>query len=350
MENQLSTSEMYIKRCLELAKLGKGKVAPNPLVGAIIVYDGEIIGEGYHQIYGGAHAEVNAIQNVKDKSLLSKSTLYVNLEPCNHYGKTPPCSLLIVEHKIPKVVVGCIDSFSEVSGKGIETLKNNGIEVVAGVLEEESRFLNRRFFTFHNKQRPYIILKWAQSQNGYLDIDRSENQKGVHWITAPKTQQLTHKWRSEETAILVGKNTAIIDNPSLTCSAIEGKNPIRILIDRKLEVDENSNILNTASRTFIFNELKNAEKEHLNYFIINFEENIIPQILNMLYKKNIQSLIVEGGKITLEKFIELEIWDEARILTGKSNIKKGNLAPKINNYISESYKKGNDLIQISYND
>ncbi len=350
MENQLSTSEIYIKRCLDLARLGKGMVAPNPMVGAVIVFDGKIIGEGYHQFYGGPHAEVNAINSVKDKSLLSKSTLYVNLEPCNHFGKTPPCSLLIIEHKIPKVVIGCVDSYSEVAGKGIETLKNNGIEVEVGVLEEESKFLNRRFFTFHIKQRPYIILKWAQSQNGYIDIDRSENQKGAHWITAPETQQLTHQWRSEASAILVGKNTVLNDNPSLSCRAVVGNNPIRIVIDRKLEIDENANIFNEVSKTFIFNELKNAEKEHLNYFLINFEENIIPQILNILYKKNIQSLIVEGGKKTLEKFIELETWDEVRILTGENNIKNGNLAPKINNNISETFQFGNDLIQIMYND
>ncbi len=350
METQLSTSELYIRRCLELARLGRGVVAPNPMVGAVIVYEGKIIGEGYHQYFGGPHAEVNAIESVKDKNLLSKSTLYVNLEPCNHFGKTPPCSLLIVQHKIPKVVIGCVDSFSEVAGKGIETLKQNGIEVEVGILEAASKFLNRRFFTFHNISRPYIILKWAQSQNGYLDIERSDKQKGVHWISSPETQQLTHLWRSYETAILVGKNTVINDNPSLTCRAIEGKNPIRIVIDRKLEIDETANVFNDASKTFIFNEIKNAEKEHLNFFIINFEENIIPQILNVLYKKNIQSLIIEGGKKTLEKFIDLEMWDEARVIIGKTNIKNGNLAPKIKNKITESFTFGNDLIQITYND
>ena len=270
-------------------------------------------------------AEVNAINSVKDKSLLSKSTIYVNLEPCSHFGKTPPCSDLIIEKKIPRVVIGCIDTFSKVSGKGIEKMKKSGIEVIVGVLEKESIDINKRFFTFHEKKRPYIILKWAKSSDGYI---APKNQKESFWMTSKDSKKLVHKWRSQEDSILVGRKTAEIDNPKLTVREFDGENPIRVVIDKDLQLSNNINLYNDDSITFIFNEIK-EKSEGSNFFIkINFI-NMIDNILSELYKQNIQSIIIEGGNKTLQSFIKKDMWDEARIFTTNNQLEDGVKSPKI---------------------
>ena len=235
--------EKFMQRCLELAAIGSGYVAPNPMVGCVIVANDLIIGEGYHRIFGGPHAEVNAFDEVENEDLLSSATLYVSLEPCSHFGKTPPCVDLIISKKIQRVVIGCRDSNPAVSGKGIDRLKRAGIEVIEGVLENECRWLNKRFFTFHERQRPYIVLKWAQTQDGYIDRIRGEASSGINWVTSETTKSLVHKWRSEEQSILVGRNTIINDNPSLTVREYDGRNPIRIVIDSQLQISGDQNIL-----------------------------------------------------------------------------------------------------------
>lgn len=350
----MTTSEnianIFMQRCIDLALLGRGDVAPNPMVGSIVVHNNIIIGEGYHEYYGGPHAEVNAINSVNDQSLLAESTLYVNLEPCNHFGKTPPCSHLIIEHKIPNVVIGCIDSYSEVAGMGVAHLQKNGVNVSLGVLEKESLELNKRFFTFHEKERPYIILKWAESNDGFIDKLRHANEHGINWITRPETQQLTHKWRSEEAAILVGSKTVINDNPSLTCRAIEGKNPVRIIIDSSLSVNGNYKVLDDSSDTIIFNKSTNAIKGNVKYIKLNFEKNIIPEILHELYNAQIQSVIIEGGATTLKHFIDANAWDEARFLRGTPNFTNGIEAPRLHKNIKEQFTFGKDTVTIFTND
>lgn len=317
-----------MSRCLELAQKGLGSVSPNPLVGAVIVHNEKIIGEGYHQQYGGPHAEVNAINAVKDKSLLQESTIYVSLEPCNHFGKTPPCSHLIVKHRIPKVVIANVDPFSEVNGTGITYLKDNGVEVITGVLEKEADFINRRFFTFHTKKRPYIILKWAQTQDGFMDIDRSESPTESYWITTPASKRLSHQWRSEEDSILVGFNTVKNDNPSLTTREVIGKNPVRIVIDPQLNLEKKQAIFDASSKTFIINEQVDKVKNNLNYKKVRSAKSIT-EVLNVLCEENIQSVIIEGGKATLQQFIDANLWDEARVLTAKSYFEKGLRAPHL---------------------
>ena len=325
----MKTNEKYIKRCIELAKLGLGNTYPNPLVGSVIVYKDKIIGEGYHKKCGEAHAEVNAVNSVKDKSLLKHSTIYVNLEPCSHIGRTPACSTMIIANKIPKVVIGSIDTFSKVSGKGVEMLKNAGIDVTVGVLNNECRKLNKRFFTFHEKKRPYIILKWAQTKDGFIDIIRTKkNQKG-EWITNELSRALVHKWRAEESAIMVGTDTANMDNPSLNIREWSGENPIRISIDRNLRLPQNLNILDNTIATIIYNEKKNSKSENTEYVKINFEDNILEKIMTNLHSRDIQSIIIEGGEKLLNSFIEQNLWDEARIFTGNKYFKKGVKAPKI---------------------
>jgi len=335
-----------MKRCIELANKAMGSVSPNPMVCSVIVCQDKIIGEGYHEKYGSHHAEVNAINNVKDKSLLSKSTLYVNLEPCAHFGKTPPCSDLIIEHKIPKVVIGCVDSFSEVSGKGIEKMKNAGIEVVVGVLEKESRALNKRFFTFHEKKRPYIILKWAESKDGYI---APKNQTAPFWMTSSESKKLVHQWRAEEDAILVGRITAEKDNPSLTVREVQGKNPIRIIIDRDLKLSADLNLFNSETQTLIFNKVK-TENIDLNYFIKIEFNTLISSILHKLHEQNIQSVIIEGGSKTLQSFIDKNIWDEARIFTTNKELTDGVKSPNIKGEIIEETEVGGDSLEVIIND
>lgn len=340
--------EKYMKRALLLAKLGKGNVAPNPMVGSVIVYNNMIIGEGYHQKYGEAHAEVNAINSVVDKSLLIKSTIYVNLEPCAHFGKTPPCSNLIIDSKIPRVVIGCIDSFSEVAGKGIQKMEKAGIDVTVGILEKESIDLNKRFFTFHTHKRPYIILKWAKTVNSFMDIDRSKDTKGTFWITQPETKSLVHKWRAEEVGILVGRKTIENDNPSLTCRDYKGNNPIRIVIDKNLKTNySNITISSDGIKTIILNGIESKIENNIEY--IKIDDFSLNNLLTEFYKQGIQSIIVEGGSYTLNQFINAGIWDEARILTGINSIKHGVKSPDFKGQLIESYNYGKDLIEVFKN-
>jgi diaminohydroxyphosphoribosylaminopyrimidine deaminase/5-amino-6-(5-phosphoribosylamino)uracil reductase len=338
----MTNDEKYMLRCLELARLGGVEVAPNPMVGAVIVYQDRIIGEGFHQKYGEAHAEVNAVNSVHDKKLLVESCIYVSLEPCAHVGKTPPCSDLLIHHQFRKVVVGCIDPFAEVAGKGIEKLKKAGIEVVVGVLEKESIELNKRFFTFHQKKRPYITLKWAQTKNGMIDINRSNSEKGIHWISQPETKTLVHSWRAQEQAILVGKNTVINDNPSLTVREVDGKNPIRIVLDSNCTLNTDFSVFNTESKTIIFN--LNTSKKENNLEWIQQENMELKTILETLYHLGIHSVLVEGGKTVLEQFIFENYWDEARIIVGKSEIQAGILAPIIPKTPSHTTTFSNDTI------
>jgi diaminohydroxyphosphoribosylaminopyrimidine deaminase/5-amino-6-(5-phosphoribosylamino)uracil reductase len=318
-------------RCLELAKLGAGYVAPNPMVGAVLVHNEKIIGEGYHQTHGQAHAEVNCINSVSEenKNLISGSTLYVSLEPCVHHGKTPPCTDLILHNNIPKVVVGCRDPFDKVNGKGIDKLKTAGVEVVVNILEKVCSDLNKRFFTFYIKHRPYIILKWAQSSNGKI---ANEDHSRV-FITNDFTNRLVHKWRSEEAAILVGTNTALRDDPELTVRSWQGKNPTRLIIDMNLNLSTSLKIFNGQAHTIIFNTVKHEQTDNVSYFQVTNNSSIVHQIINALYQLNIQSVIIEGGAKTLRSFIDEKMWDEARIITNEELIIEHGLpAPELKNF------------------
>jgi diaminohydroxyphosphoribosylaminopyrimidine deaminase/5-amino-6-(5-phosphoribosylamino)uracil reductase len=333
----------YMRRCLELAQLGMGFVSPNPMVGAVVVHNDRIIGEGYHQKYGQAHAEVNAVNSVQDKSLLSKSTIYVSLEPCAHYGKTPPCADLIIKHQIPNVVIGCRDPFDEVNGKGIEKLKAAGVNVTVGVLEAECLELNKRFFTRIQKHRPYIILKWAETEDGFFaPADNSQL-----WITGEESRKLVHQWRGEEDAILVGKNTALIDNPQLSVRYGQGKAPKRIVIDRRLELPKHLHLFDQSVETFVFNEVKTEFDGKTKYISLEDFNYYVPQyILYQLYLQDIQSVIVEGGSNTLNQFIKDGLWDEARIFTGPVTLKQGIQAPVIQGEVVSVDSVGNDTLRI----
>jgi riboflavin biosynthesis protein RibD len=324
-----------MRHCLQLAKLAAGNVAPNPLVGSVLVYDEKIIGEGYHKKFGEPHAEVNCINSVKepDKNLIEKSTLYVSLEPCSHYGKTPPCADLIIKNKIPKVVIGCKDVYKEVDGKGIKKLQDAGIEVITGVLEKECIELNKRFFTFHQKQRPYIILKWAESTNGKI----GEDSKRV-LISNEYTNRLVHKWRSEEAAILVGKQTALKDDPSLTTRLWPGENPIRCVIDNNLSLPVWLKIFDQSTPTIIFNFLKNEEEKNIKRVKLN--DGNISTLAKSMYEQNIQSVIVEGGALLLQSFISEGFWDEARVIRNEQlTIHNGIAAPELKNASLQKQKK-----------
>lgn len=343
--------EKFMRRCLELAELGAGLVSPNPMVGAVVVHDGKIIGEGYHQKYGEVHAEVNAIAQVTSKfdnpaELLRQSVIYVSLEPCAHYGKTPPCADLIIKHQIPLVVVGTRDPFAQVDGKGIEKLKAAGIEVITGVLETECQWLNRRFFTKVQKHRPYIILKWAQTSDGYFAPDDSSQL----WITGLESRKLVHKWRSEEDAILVGKNTVAIDNPQLNVRYWEGRSPKRVVIDRRLELNKQSNVFDQSVETFIFNEVEfNVDGKNRFIALEDFDRYVPQYILYQLYLQDIQSVIIEGGAHTLQTFIDAGLWDEARIFTGKTVLTKGIKSPQITGIIADESVIGDDRLQVLHN-
>jgi len=342
----MQNGENFMQRCIELASKAMGSVSPNPMVGCVIVYEGKIIGEGFHKNYGKAHAEVTAIASVKDKGLLPKSTLYVNLEPCAHFGKTPPCSNLIIEHKIPKVVIGCIDTFSEVSGKGIAKMQKAGIEVVVGVLENQSRELNKRFFTFHEKNIPYIIVKWAESKDGFI---APNNQEEPFWMTSSESKELVHQWRAEEDAILVGRITAGKDNPSLTVREVKGNNPTRIVIDRDLKLSKELSLFNSEAQTLIFNSIKSEKIETNNFIKINFNK-LTESILHELHKQNIQSLIIEGGSKTLQSFIDVNMWNEARIFTTNKELTDGVKAPTIKGKIVTESDIGGDELEIITNE
>jgi len=346
----MSTEEKYIKRCIELARKGAGYVSPNPMVGCVIVHNGEIIGEGFHQKHGEAHAEVNAINAVKDQLLLKESTIYVSLEPCAHYGLTPPCSDLIVLKQIPKVVIGSIDPFAKVAGKGIERLKNAGIEVTTGVLKDECDELNKRFFTFHQKKRPYIFLKWAQTLDGFIDIDRTAEDFGEPtWITGNEALLRVHQMRAEEDAIMVGTNTAEKDNPSLTVRHCEGKNPLRIVLDKDLRLPSKLNLFDNSTKTLVFNSIKNELNGNTEFVQIDFSKNLLEQILDTLHQQNVLSLIVEGGKQLLETFISENLWDEAHVYTGNKYFKNGIPAPLLTGKPNLTEKIQQDSLDIFRN-
>ncbi|MFA7274636.1 MAG: bifunctional diaminohydroxyphosphoribosylaminopyrimidine deaminase/5-amino-6-(5-phosphoribosylamino)uracil reductase RibD [Crocinitomicaceae bacterium] len=338
----MNKQEKYMARCIELAKKGQGYVAPNPMVGSVIVYEDRIIGEGYHQEYGTAHAEVNAINSVKDKNLLSKSTLYVSLEPCAHFGKTPPCSDLIIANKIPNVVIGSIDPFSAVNGKGIQKLKDNGIDVTTGVLEKECQVLNKRFFTFHEKKRPYIILKWAQTKDGFIDKTRTDGEIGINWITQPETKSLVHLWRSQEMGVLVGRQTVAIDNPQLNVREIYGKDPVRILLDSQLKLDYQHMANKFSARTIVLNTVETKTVGQIDF--IQLKSLDVTEILHSLWENEIQSVIIEGGTFTLEQFLSKDAWDEIRVLEGINIFNDGLKAPTIHRIPQKITNFGKDTI------
>ena len=345
--------EKYISRCIELAKNGLGTTYPNPLVGSVIVYDGKIIGEGWHKKSGEPHAEVHAVNSVKDKTLLKKATIYVSLEPCSHFGKTPPCCDLIIKNGIPNIVIGTVDPNIKVAGNGIKKLIDTGATVTVGILEKECKKLNKRFFTFHEKKRPYIILKWAESQDGFIAPSKNiRNEQKPFWITNEFSRQLTHKWRSEEQAILVGTNTVIDDNPRLDVRDWSGNNPIRIVLDKNNRIQNDSHVFDNQIKTIILcQSITSINSENTIFERIDFDKNIAPQIIEVLYKHKIQSLIIEGGRQTLQTFIDENLWDEARIFVGNESLENGTKAPIVVMKNIEKHTIENDeLIILSNHD
>jgi diaminohydroxyphosphoribosylaminopyrimidine deaminase / 5-amino-6-(5-phosphoribosylamino)uracil reductase len=338
----------YIKRCLEIAKNGLVAAMPNPSVGAVIVCNDVIIGEGFTSAYGGNHAEVNAVNSVKNKSLLLKSTIYVSLEPCSHFGKTPPCSDLILKSGIPNIVIGCLDSNEKVAGKGIQKLIEAGRNVTVGVLENECRQSNIRFFTFHEKKRPYIILKWAESQDGFI-APFEKNEKKPVWISNEFSRQLVHKWRSEEQAILVGTQTVIDDNPKLDVRDWSGKNPIRIVLDQNNRILKESHIFDNQTETIVLSKSNVDFNDNEKKVTIDFEKNMAEQIATLLYERNIQSVIIEGGRKTLQTFIDENLWDEARVFKGTISLENGIKAPILNSINVEKKTIADDELLIFRN-
>jgi len=340
--------ERYMHRCLELALHGAGNVSPNPMVGAVLVKDNRIIGEGWHQQFGGPHAEVNAIQDATNKgyeSDISAATMYVSLEPCSHFGKTPPCTDLIINYRIPEAVVAMKDPFQEVNGTGIEKLKAAGVKVICGVLEKEAMELNKRFIHFYTEQRPYVILKWAQTADGFMGSGNGNRLL----ITNEMTDRLVHKWRSEEDAIMVGTNTALQDDPSLTTRLWSGRSPIRIVIDTGLRLPSNLKIFNAEAPTIIFNNIREGQEGNLSFVQVDKEEELLPQILKHLWVSKVQSLIVEGGAKLLSSFISSGLWNEARIITSAAKIGIGLKAPSLNSSEKQkSFQSGSDLVEYFY--
>lgn len=344
----MTTDEKYIQRCFQLAELGLGNIKTNPAVGSVIVHNGKIIGEGYHKKYGEGHAEVNAIASVRpdDLHLLKEATIYVSLEPCFHFGKTPPCVNLILKHKIPKVVISLQDPFPEVAGKSIQKLKEQGVGVVTGILETDGKFTIRRFLVNIKHQRPYIILKYAQSKDGFL------GQEGKQvWLTNPFSKRLVHEWRRTEDAILIGRNTAQIDNPQLTNRLPFGKSPLRIVIDEWADLPKDLNIFNTDARTLVVCQKAPLETPNtsVSYFETPFDDKMMARLMAFLYQKEkISSIIIEGGAFTLSHFINENLWDEARIFTSPKVLHQGIIAPKINDLPKESMKIGDDVLDFYY--
>ena len=338
------THEHYMQRCIDLASAGLGSVAPNPLVGAVIVYEGRIIGEGYHQKYGDNHAEINAIKSVSDLNLLKDSTLYVNLEPCSHYGKTPPCADAIIKYQIPSVVIGMKDPFSEVNGRGIEKLRNAGVNVITDVLSLECAELNKRFITYHQQKRPYIILKWAESKDGFI------GQEGHRvLISNEQSQILVHRWRTEEQGIMAGKNTIANDNPQLNVRKWKGRNPVRITIDRDGSLSKNLHFFDGSQSSIVFTRNSSENKINLEYITINEEEEELKQVLHHLYQKEIQSIIIEGGSKLLQQFINSGLWDEARVFHSENNLNTGIKAPLFNHSNMSETEIGNNKLRIYRN-
>ena len=338
MKQQVSAHEYYMQRCIDLAKKGLGNTYPNPMVGSVIVHNGKVIGEGWHKKAGEPHAEVNAIAAVKNKALLATSTIYVNLEPCNHFGKTPPCSQFIVKHNIPKVVIGCVDPFDQVSGAGIKTLRNAGIEVITGILEKETTALNKRFFCFHQKKRPYIVLKWAQSQDGFLAPLKEERKKQAPvFLTTKEEQIVVHQWRTEEQAIAVGAQTVVDDNPQLTARWVKGNQPTRLVFDPNSRLERQYAVFDDQAETI-----------QLSHALVGTDKTARPseyleQVFKYLHTQNIQSVLIEGGGKTLENIVAAGLWDEARIFKTEKTLAKGVPAPKLTEALQK--EKGLSLIQ-----
>lgn len=338
-----------MNRCIELAKNGLGTTYPNPLVGSVIVCDGKIIGEGWHRKAGEPHAEVNAVNSVKDKSLLSKATIYVSLEPCSHFGKTPPCCDLIIANKIPNVVIGTIDPFAKVAGNGIKKLIEAGKNVTVGILEEECNELNKRFFTFQQQKRPYIILKWAETADGFIAPTAREEQKPV-WITNRYSRQLVHKWRSEEQAILVGTQTVLDDNPRLDVRDWSGENPIRIVLDRTGKISEEYSVKDHKAETIIVTENQNFKNsDNLFYENCTFDASLPFNVAETLFKHEIQSVLIEGGRQTLQTFIDANLWDEALIFKGNVSFTNGISAPNLSGKLIEKQTVLDDELLIFRN-
>jgi diaminohydroxyphosphoribosylaminopyrimidine deaminase/5-amino-6-(5-phosphoribosylamino)uracil reductase len=345
----VDAEEKFMARALELARLGMGHVAPNPMVGCVIVHNGLIIGEGYHQKYGEAHAEVNAIRSVTNKKLLSESTIYVTLEPCSHFGKTPPCADLVVAQKISRVVVGCLDPNEKVSGRGVSRLREAGCEVVVGVLEDECIRMNRRFLTFHQKKRPYIILKWAQTEDGFMDMDRQEADFGKPtWITNDLSRVAVHKMRSDEAAILVGTKTALKDNPSLTVRDWSGNHPLRLVLDRRDILPATLSLLDQSTDTLVFTEMDKCSTKNLEYCKIQFDDKMLFTMNTLLHARGIQSLLVEGGKSLLESYLKEGLWDEARVYIGNTRFGSGIKAPETDWILDREEKLDDSLMRIYY--
>lgn len=333
-----NTDELYMLRALELASLGQGLVSPNPMVGCVIVKDNHVIGEGWHEKYGGPHAEVNAINSVKDKSLLENATLYVNLEPCSHFGKTPPCADLILEHPIKRIVICNIDPNPLVSGKGIEKLIAAGKEVEVGVLEEKGTELNKRFFAFIEKKRPYILLKWAETSDGFIAHENRDSK----WISGELSRKLVHKWRAEEDAIMVGTNTALYDNPRLNVRDWTGRNPTRILIDKELQVPEGAHLFDGTQTTICYNFRRQEVKNMVEYVKLDPTEDLMKHIIEDMYERKIQSVIIEGGAKLLGSIIKAGMWDEARIFRSKHEFGSGIEAPSLRGKLMSIDKIGED--------
>lgn len=340
-----------MNRCIELAKNGLGTTYPNPMVGSIIVYEGKIIGEGWHHKAGEPHAEVHAIQSVENEELLKKATIYVSLEPCSYFGKTPPCSDLIIDKGFKNVVIGTMDPFAKVAGRGIKKLMDAGCTVKVGILEKDCLELNKRFFTFHKKQRPYIILKWAQTFDGFIAPEKKESNRPV-WITNKYSGQLVHKWRSEEAAILVGAITVRADDPKLNVRKWTGNDPVRVVIDKNLKLSADFSVFDGKAKTIVICSEKDTsrEKENLIFEDIDFSENIAKEICNILYKHELQSVIIEGGSHTLQQFIDTGLWDEARIFTGRNQFKNGIKAPDFSGNLQEEKTIETDNLKIYRND
>ncbi|SEL03261.1 bifunctional diaminohydroxyphosphoribosylaminopyrimidine deaminase/5-amino-6-(5-phosphoribosylamino)uracil reductase RibD [Parapedobacter koreensis] len=343
--------ERYIRRCLELAQLGSGSVSPNPMVGALLVSDGRIIAENYHRKFGGPHAEALVVEEVLSSygdqatELFRRATMYVSLEPCAHHGKTPPCARLLAEYRIGRVVIACRDPFEKVNGAGIRILEEAGVEVIEGVLAEEALWLNRRFTTRVVHQRPYIILKWAQTADGYM-APANNTQR---WITGAVAKQLVHRWRSEEDAILVGANTALVDNPQLTVREWQGRNPKRVLIDKQLAVAPDAKLLDGSAETIVFNATKSDWVGTVKYIELEDFDWYLPQkIAYQLYLMDVQSLIVEGGRKTLDLFIGAGLWDEARVFTSRDSWGSGMAAPALHAAVAEHQGIGPDRLDIYY--
>lgn len=329
-----------MRRCIQLALNGEPTVSPNPMVGSVVVHQGKIIGEGWHYRAGQPHAEVNAIKAVKNPELLKEATLYVSLEPCAHHGKTPPCTDLIIRSQIPRVVIGCRDKNSAVNGKGIQKLRAQNIEVEEGIMEEEALYLNRKFLHFHHHKRPFITLKWAQTIDGYFDRERSTGEKGINWITAPETRVFTHRLRSLNNAILVGRRTVEVDNPSLGINEIAAPDPQRIILDPQLKTDPKAQVFRDSN--YRLYSLRKSDRPHTKH--IEKEKKFLEEVLRDRYVSGIQSILVEGGARTLQRFIDLKLWDEALILVGHRTFGGGLPAPRIEHEAEEIASMGRDKV------